>query len=212
MKITRFYIERCTLPDEDPEWKMALYAYPKNEACIVGLETEDGTVGHGYAAAFPHLAATQAGVAETLERLCEQIVGRDALAIEDNLAIVRKGIKGNDAAKSGIDCALYDLAAQVLKVPLYRLFGGKVRDSVPLMRILAIKSPSDMADKARELVDQGYRYVKLKVAGDLIEDTLRVHAVRDAVGPGCRDHRRSQSIVSSQGGDPFYPANRGIRR
>lgn len=183
MKISRYLVEPCTLPDEDPEWKMALFAYPKNEACIVHLEAEDGTVGQGYAAAFPHLAATQAGVAQVLERLCEMIVGRDALAIEDNLALVQKGIKGNHAAKSGIDCALYDLAAQLLDVPLYRLFGGKVRDRVPLLRILAIKSPDQMAEKALQLVDQGYRFVKLKVAGDLLEDVARVRAVRKAVGP-----------------------------
>lgn len=184
MQITSYFVERCTLPDIDPEWKMALFAYPRNEACIVGLEAEDGTVGHGYAAAFPHLGATQDGVAQAVGRLCERLIGRKALAIEANLATVRAGIKDSNPAKSGIDCALHDLAANLLGVPLYQLFGGKVRDRVPLIRILAIKSPADMADRARALVDEGYRYVKLKVAGDLQEDVDRVRTVRKACGDG----------------------------
>lgn len=39
-----------------------------------------------------------------------------------------------------------------------------------------------MAERARALVDEGYCYVKLKVAGDLQEDVNRVRAVRKACG------------------------------
>ena len=161
---------------------MALFAYPKNEACIVTLEAEDGSVGHGYAAAFPHLGATQDGVAQAIDHICGRLIGNNALAIENSLMTVRASIKNNHAAKSGIDCALHDLAANLLGVPLHQLFGGKVRDRIPLMRILAIKSPADMAKRVRALVDEGYRYNKLTVAGDLQEDVDRVRAVRQACG------------------------------
>ena len=58
-----------SLPDEDPEWKFAGRAYPSWDACIVALKAEDGTIGYGYAAAFTHLGATNAGVEAALHRL-----------------------------------------------------------------------------------------------------------------------------------------------
>jgi L-alanine-DL-glutamate epimerase-like enolase superfamily enzyme len=186
MKIKSYRIEQCVLPDEDPEWKFALQAYPKNYACLVTLEAEDGTCGTGYAAAFPHLGATAHGMAAALERLCGLLVGREAEAIEANLALIGRSLQANNAAKSGIDCALFDLQAHRLRVPMYQLFGGKVRDAVPLTRILAIKRPAEMAERAQRLVDKGYKYVKLKLAGDVREDIERVRAVRRQVGDAIR--------------------------
>jgi len=57
-----------------------------------------------------------------------------------------------------------------------------VRDRVPILRILAIKKPQEMAANARKLVDQGYRYLKIKVHGDVQEDVACVAAIRERVG------------------------------
>jgi L-alanine-DL-glutamate epimerase-like enolase superfamily enzyme len=69
-------------------------------------------------------------------------------------------------------------------VPLHVLFGGAVRDQVPILRILAIKTPTEMAVQAQKLVDRGYRYLKIKVHGDVEEDVARVAAIRSQVGHG----------------------------
>jgi L-alanine-DL-glutamate epimerase-like enolase superfamily enzyme len=53
---------------------------------------------------------------------------------------------------------------------------------VPVLRIVAIKSPAEMADQAQKLLDQGYRYFKIKVHGDVEEDVARVKAIRERVG------------------------------
>lgn len=45
MKIQSFAVFNAALPDEDPEWKFSGQAYPKNEACVVGLKADDGMVG-----------------------------------------------------------------------------------------------------------------------------------------------------------------------
>lgn len=181
-KIVSYAIVPVSLPDEDPEWKFAGRAYPKWDACIVLLKAEDGTVGYGYAASFTHLGATNAGTEAALKMLLPLVVGRRALEIEGSLRIVDKAIKDNHVAKSGIDCALYDLAASLLKIPLHHMFGGKVRDEIPICRMLALKAPDKMADKAKSLADEGYRALKLKVGGNVQEDVARIREVRKAVG------------------------------
>jgi L-alanine-DL-glutamate epimerase-like enolase superfamily enzyme len=67
-------------------------------------------------------------------------------------------------------------------VPLYQLLGGKVRESVPVMRILPLKSPEDMAAEAGKLLERGYRYFKIKLDGEVALDVVRVKAIRERVG------------------------------
>ena len=85
-------------------------------------------------------------------------------------------------AKAAIDNALFDLAAKSMNVPLNRLFGGTVRTEFPVLRILAIKRPEEMAEQAQTLFDQGYRYFKIKVHGDVELDIARVAAIRKRLG------------------------------
>ncbi len=77
---------------------------------------------------------------------------------------------------------LHDLVARSLGVPLNILFGGPVRKSVPILRIVAIKTPQEMAASSQKLVDQGIRYLKIKVHGDVDEDVARIKAIRRQVG------------------------------
>jgi L-alanine-DL-glutamate epimerase-like enolase superfamily enzyme len=57
-----------------------------------------------------------------------------------------------------------------------------MRDSLPILRILAIKTPQEMARQAQKLVDEGYRYLKIKVHGEVDLDVARVAAIRQQVG------------------------------
>jgi L-alanine-DL-glutamate epimerase-like enolase superfamily enzyme len=186
LKIKSFEIEHLSLPDEDPNWKFAGQAYPTNEACLLTLTAEDGTQGWGYAAAFPHLAATALGIEGALKRMCAGLVGRDAMAIEASLMHIEGSLIGNNPAKAAIDCALHDLKSRLLNIPLYDLLGGKVVDRIAICRMLGLKSPEEMAERAQRLVDQGYRHVKLKVGGNVREDLARLEAVRRQVGDSVR--------------------------
>src|SRR5262249_61244774 len=94
-----------------------------------------------------------------------------------------RSLTGASQAKAGIDCALHDLCARALGVPVYNLLGGKVRDSVPVLRIIAIKTPAEMAANAAKLLEEGYRYFKIKVHGDVELDVARVKAIRERIGP-----------------------------
>ncbi|MGI4812822.1 MAG: mandelate racemase/muconate lactonizing enzyme family protein [Janthinobacterium lividum] len=205
MLIKSFEIEHLSLPDEDPNWKFAGQAYPTNEACVLTLTAEDGTQGLGYAAAFPHLAATALGVEGALQRICPKLIGQDAMALEANFAKVDAALVGNNPAKAAIDCALHDLKARLLEVPLYELLGGKTTDKIAICRMLGLKTPDEMAERAQRLADQGYGYLKLKVGGEVREDIARLRAVRKQVGDAVRlvadpnqSYRSKDAIVFAQ--------------
>jgi L-alanine-DL-glutamate epimerase-like enolase superfamily enzyme len=180
--IRELNITPCTLRKDDPTWRFALGASPVSEGHVVRIATDDGQEGFGYASATPHMGSTKGSLKAELELFRPLLIGQDARHIEAILIALDRAIHGAAQAKAAIDCALHDLNARALGVPLNALFGGIVRDAVPILRILAIKSPQDMAAQARKLVDRGCRYLKIKVHGDVAEDVARVAAIRQEVG------------------------------
>src|SRR5262245_38185890 len=177
MKITEVRIDESVLPKKDKDWKFALAANPATEGWTVSIQTEDGTVGYGYASTMNHYGAPHEAVKGALDRLGKHLVGRDSREIASILDDLDAAMMGNNQAKSGIDCALHDLRARQLGVPLCDLFGGPAVREFASLRILPIKSPGDMATNARMLADKGVRHFKIKVHGEVEEDVERVRAV-----------------------------------
>lgn len=186
MRIERVELMPCVLRKDDPKWRFALGSSPTTEGLIVTLISEEGAHGYGYASATPHMGATRGLLTASLERIVPLIEGHDSFVIEDTLLMLDRELPILNQARAAIDCALHDLHARALNKPLYQLFGGKVRDYVPILRILSIKTPAEMAAKARQLSDSGYRYLKIKLEGDVEDDVDRVRAIRREVGDGVR--------------------------
>jgi L-alanine-DL-glutamate epimerase-like enolase superfamily enzyme len=182
MIVKEFDVTPSTMRKEDPTWRFALGASPVTDGQVVRIATEDGIEGFGYASATPHMGSIQDTLAAELALFRPLVVGRDPRNIEAILTALDRAMHGAPQSKAAIDCALHDLGARALGVPLNVLFGGTVRDQVPILRILAIKTPQEMAAAAQKLVDKGYRYLKIKVHGDVDEDVARVAAIRRQVG------------------------------
>jgi L-alanine-DL-glutamate epimerase-like enolase superfamily enzyme len=182
MIIRDFKITPCTMRKEDPTWRFALAASPLTDGHILRIATDDGHEGFGYASATPHMGSTKDTLAAELELFRPLVVGQEAHNIEAILIALDRALRGAPQAKAAIDCALHELKARALGIPLNALFGGQVRDQLPILRILAIKTPGEMAAAAQELVDKGYRYLKIKVHGEVEEDVARVAAIRKQVG------------------------------
>jgi L-Ala-D/L-Glu epimerase len=177
MIVRDFDVTPCTMRKEDPTWRFALGASPVTDGHVVRIATDDGIEGFGYASATAHMGSIQDTLAAELALFRPLVVGRDPCAIEDILIGLNRAMHGAPQSKAAIDCALHDLVARALGAPLNVLFGGTVRDQVPILRILAIKTPQEMAAQAQKLVDKGYRYLKIKVHGDVDEDVARVAAI-----------------------------------
>jgi L-Ala-D/L-Glu epimerase / N-acetyl-D-glutamate racemase len=182
MIIRDFETTPCTMRKEDPTWRFALAASPVTDGHVLRIACDDGHEGFGYASAVPHMGSIKETLKAELDLFRPLVVGRDPRAIEAILATLDRALHGAPQAKAAVDCALYDLLARSLGVPLNVLFGGPVREGVPILRILAIKTPTEMAVQAQKLVDKGYRYLKIKVHGHVEEDVARVAAIRRQVG------------------------------
>ncbi len=182
MRIERVELMPCVLRKDDPKWRFALGASPVTEGVIVTLIDEAGVRGYGYASATPHMGATREGLMAALERFVPLVEARDPFLIEDTLLLLDRRWPSPNQARAAIDCALHDLNGRALNIPLYKLFGDKVRDYVPILRILSIKTPAEMAAQARKLRDAGYRYLKIKLEGEVEGDVDRVRAIRREVG------------------------------
>lgn len=183
MKIKSFDFEPVRLRKDDPTWRFALGASPVTDGQLVSITADDGTIGYGYSGATAHMGSIQSTLAAELEHFRPSVVGQDPRAIEAVLGHVDVAMRYAPQARAGIDCALHDLKARQLGIRLCELFGGPVRTKVPILRIVAIKSPDEMAAASQKLVDKGYRYLKIKVHGEVDEDVARIKAIRKRVGP-----------------------------
>ena len=183
MKIDKIEILPADMPQSDPQWRFAIHANRISQGWLISIGADDGTVGYGYASATKHMGASCEGLKGVLDDFSGLLLGRDPFDLEAIMVDLDHRLRGVNQAKAAIDCALHEIAARALGVPLCTLFGGKLRTEFPVLRVLSLKRPDEMAAKACALVDAGYRDIKIKVDGRVDLDAARVRAIRDAVGP-----------------------------
>ena len=122
------------------------------------------------------------GVSAVIEQLAPTIISTSALSHETAFthlyAMTRQAPGGiNSQALAAIENALLDIKGKALGVPCYELFGGKLRDQLPLYwshcgtyrmneftsKFLGkpvLKSVEDLIDLGREVKDAGFKALK----------------------------------------------------
>jgi D-galactarolactone cycloisomerase len=94
-------------------------------------------------------------------------------------------------AMSGVDIALWDIAAQSAGIPLWRLLGGPFRNPVRVyasgLPALPVDAPEEeyaqLAAEAVHLRDQGFTGLKMAIGRGLEGDLKSLRVVRDCLGP-----------------------------
>ena len=68
-------------------------------------------------------------------------------------------------ALSGVDMALWDIKAKLAGMPLYELLGGKCREGVTVYRHADGRDASQVEERARAFIEQGYRVIRCQMGG-----------------------------------------------
>jgi mannonate dehydratase len=162
----------------DPPWtarsnvrirdvKVVLTAPQGVTLVVVKVETtEPGLYGLGCATFTQRWAAVATAVETFLKPF---VVGRDPADVED---IVRGAHLSSYwrtgpvllNALSGIDMALWDIKGKVAGLPLYQLFGGRMRTALPAYAHADGRDDSEVEDQVNEFLAEGFRHVRAQVA------------------------------------------------
>ena len=133
-------------------------------AVVKLLTSEPGLYGVGCATFTQRIH----GVREVLERhLTPFLVGREVSRIEELWQMMmvhgywRNGPILNNAI-SGIDQALWDIKGKLANMPVFDLLGGKSREAAQVYVHADGASPDEVAANATQLVDQGYRHIRVQ--------------------------------------------------
>jgi O-succinylbenzoate synthase len=72
-------------------------------------------------------------------------------------------IRGHEMAKSGVENALWDAAAQLKGVPLYKLLGGTMQEIACGVSLGIRENPQSLVERVEEELRSGYQRIKLKI-------------------------------------------------
>jgi muconate cycloisomerase len=189
MKITRIETIPVRVPiNQERAIRGGGGAHTVSPFVLVRIHTDEGLIGLGEVSCTPIWSGEdQVTAIHCIDTyLAPVLVGDDPTAVERLSAKMRRALAANVFTKAGIEMALWDLVGKVAGLPLYRVFGGAVRDFVPTKFSVSGLAPAKAAAIAAWAVEQGFRVMKVKVGTEPEEDVARVRAVREAVGPEVR--------------------------
>jgi L-alanine-DL-glutamate epimerase-like enolase superfamily enzyme len=174
-------VSTFTVPTDFPESDGTLQ-WDKTTLVLVEIQA-GGHTGLGYTYAGASTAKLIQGV------LAEVVKGTDPTAVTATYMALWERVRNLgrpgvcSTAISAVDCALWDLKAKLLKVPLVTLL-GQVRAGAPVYGSGGFTSYSDkqLADQLSGWVEQGIPRVKMKIGRDPRRDVERVRLARDAIG------------------------------
>jgi len=180
--ISRIAADAYTIPTDAPE---ADGTFEWNSTTLVVAEVEAaGITGLGY-------TYSDASVATLIRHtLADALKGEDASDIQRLWLRMQRRVRnlGRDGiaatAISALDCALWDLHAKRLNVPLVKLL-GQARANVPVYGSGGFTTYTDdqmRVQLSRWVRDDGCRWVKIKIGSDPARDPGRVQCARDAIG------------------------------
>ncbi len=93
-----------------------------------------------------------------------------------------RAIKGYPYAKAALDMAAYDLAARQSNLPVYRLLGGAVRNTIPVAHSIGLIPIEEAEREVAQVIQEGIKAIKIKVGTDTARDVEMVKRIRAVVG------------------------------
>lgn len=168
--------------------KMAVATMQTQTLVLIKITTEDGFVGWGEATTIGGLGygeESPESIKTNIETYFSPLLKTlKAHNIAQIMQVLKKNINGNRFAKCAIQTALLDIQAQRLNLPLSELLGGRLRDSVPVLWVLASgDTQKDIAEAQKMIAIKRHNTFKLKIGSRPVEaDVEHVLAIKQALG------------------------------
>ncbi len=182
MRIENVRVRQVVMPRLDPTWRTASYAAASVDTVILEIDAE-GASGIGGIAARPPGRGTPAGdMAAQIDGAVRRIlVGADAIEHTELIAKLRAA--GVDrSVVTAVDMALWDLLGKAKGLPFHAFWGGAAQRSLPIVRMVGIKSPRDLVAATGEMMEEGFSHFKVKLGTGVAEDIERIRALRSEYG------------------------------
>ncbi len=164
-------IERVETLRADAGWRMFSYLKVSTSDGITGWSEFNESFG-------------SAGLADVIEKLAPLLIGRDPRRFEQvtqHLHVLTRQARGgiNQQAIAAIENALLDIAGKACGVPVCALFGGPLRERIPvywshfgtyrvrnyaLLGVPQLRDYDDLGRHAAEVKERGFRALKTNIA------------------------------------------------
>ncbi len=160
---------------------------------LVRIRTDEGVVGYGEATPLPDwggdLGRRSGETLATVISMVNDIFGpalegSDPTAVTAARQSMDRLVVGNPYAKCAVDIALHDLWGKSVGQPVYRLLGGRVRDSVPVAHMIGLMPETEAAEEGIAAVADGVRALQIKGGVDAERDIRLVRTLRRELGAG----------------------------
>ncbi len=152
-----------SLPMKKPV-KMAGETVSRADNILVRIESDNGLIGWGEAAAAPTMTGeTVASMMTAVAHMAPGLLRCPADDFTGAAAVMDALMYGNTGAKAAIEIALHDLVGRATGRPLHLMLGGKRRERLPLLTVIGSDdADSDLRD-AQDRRRAGFAIYKVKV-------------------------------------------------
>lgn len=170
--------------------KMAVATMQTQTLVLIKVTTADGFIGWGEATTIGGLGygeESPESIKTNVETYFAPLLKTlPHLNVAKTMQMLKRSINGNRFAKCAIQTALLDIQAQRIGLPVSELLGGRLRDSVPVLWVLASGNTEKDIAEAQKMVDaKRHNIFKLKIGSRAVEaDVEHVLAIKKALGAG----------------------------
>ena len=186
MRISRVEAWSIHLPNAEGPYRMAGDRISTGQDVVVVRVTADDStwgIGESGTVGVTFDSANLPGQITGVTTLASAVLGADPLSPESVHRRMTAAMTGHPYCKAPIDIAVWDLAARIAGVPLWKRLGGDGPEPTPLYRPVQGATVEAVIAKTHERIAQGYHRLQVKVGDDPILDAARVLGVREAAGP-----------------------------
>jgi L-alanine-DL-glutamate epimerase-like enolase superfamily enzyme len=178
MKITKIEAIPCTLPRKEGS--------PDSNVVLVKMHTDEGIIG-----AADGGTCNQDQVMLAIKQWEPILIGADPFDIQIIMSKIYRFLTSTGAAVGIIDFCLYDIVGKALKLPVYKLLGGKAAEKLGVAMMITRGGPKEKAAQAERVVAAGVKTLMCKVGPNwgnvsIEDDYNNVKAIRQAVGDKIR--------------------------